>query len=103
MKEKKCSIPEEKAGVEMCSEPSVAYAVTGSTYVNPVTEDGEEHPQMPIGKLGFYTDDPMVFKTRVTEIEADLAEVESGVDDPAKWATSEQFDQELYQQFPWLR
>ena len=103
MGEKKYSDPEENAGVEMCSEPTVAYVATGSGYANTTYEDEEECPQVPVGKLGFYTDDPMVFETRVTEIEADLAEVESGVDDPQKWATSEQFDQELYQQFPWLR
>ena len=95
--------PEENAGVEMCSEPTVAYVATGSGYANTTYEVEEECPQVPVGKLGFYTDDPMVFETRVAEIEADLAEVESGVDDPQKWATSEQFDQELYQQFPWLR
>jgi hypothetical protein len=103
MGEKKYSDPEEKNGVEMCSEPSVSYAATGSGFANTVIDDDEEHPQMPVGKLGFYTDDPMVFETRVSEIESDLAEVESGVDDPQKWATSEQFDQALYQQFPWLR
>lgn len=99
MGEKKYSDPEEKAGVGMCSEPSVAYVGTGRGYANTTYEDEEENPQMPVGKLGFYTDDPMVFETRVAEIEADLAEVELGVDDPQKWATSEQFDQELYQQF----
>ena len=103
MGEKKYSDPEEKVGVEMCSEPSVTYAATGSGYANTTYEDEEENPQIPVGKLGFYTDDPVVFEARVAEIEADLAEVESGVDDPQKWATSEQFDQELYQQFPWLR
>lgn len=103
MGEKKYSDPEENAGVEMCSEPTVAYVATGCGYANTTYEDEEECPQVSVGKLGFYTDDPMVFETRVAEIEADLAEVESGVDDPQKWATSEQFDQELYQQFPWLR
>ena len=100
MGEKKYSDPEEKVGVEMCSEPSVTYAATGSGYANTTYEDEEENPQIPVGKFGFYTDDPVVFEARVAEIEADLAEVESGVDDPQEWATSEQFDQELYQQFP---
>ena len=34
---------------------------------------------IPLGKLGFYTDDPDVFEARIAEIEADMDEVEAGL------------------------
>lgn len=63
----------------------------------------DEVAEVPLGKLGFYTEDLDEFEARVAEIEADLDEVENGNEDPQKWVTSEQFNQELYQEFPWLR
>ena len=92
----------EEGNAVMCGEPAVGYAATGSGYVNTIAKP-EDAPQIPIGRLGFYTDDPDVFETRVAEIEADLDEVEAGYEDPEKWVTSEQFDQELFRQFPWLQ
>ena len=87
----------------MCGEPAVGYASTGSGYLNTMVEQEEDTPQILVGRLGFYTDDPDVFEARVAEIEADLDEVEAGHEDPEKWVTSEQFDQELFRQFPWLQ
>lgn len=84
-----------------CSEPTVSYAATGCGYMNTMVEQ-EDAPQIPVGRLGFYTDNPDVFEARVAEIEADLDEVEAGYEDTEKWVTSEQFDQELFRQFPWL-
>jgi len=88
---------------ELCQEPLVGYAATGSGYANTLVEPEDEAPQIPVGKLGFYTEDPDVFETRIAEIEAELDDVEAGHDDPKKWLTSEQFNQELYRQYPWLR
>ncbi|MBR3013749.1 MAG: hypothetical protein IKH69_01835 [Bacteroidaceae bacterium] len=58
---------------------------------------------IPVGKLGFYTEDPDVFEARIAEIEADMDEVEAGYEDPEKWVSSEQMDEELRKEFPWLR
>lgn len=35
--------------------------------------------------FGFYTDVPEVFEQRVAEIEADMDEVDAGIEDPEKW------------------
>ena len=103
MSEKKYPESVEEERTLMCGEPSASYAATGSGYANSMVEPEEDAPQIPVGRLGFYTDDPEVFEARVAEIEADLDEVEAGYEDSEKWVTSEQFDQELYRQFPWLR
>jgi hypothetical protein len=102
MEEKHYPVIEGEDGTDKCSEPAVGYAATGSGYANTVEQD-EESPQIPVGKLGFYTDNPDEFEARVSEIEADLDEVETGHEDPEKWMTSEQFNQELFRVFPWLQ
>jgi hypothetical protein len=101
MEDKRYPVVDEEESVGMCCEPSSGYAATGSGYVNTLIED--EVAEVPLGKLGFYTEDMDEFEARVAEIEADLDEVENGNEDPQKWVTSEQFNQELYQEFPWLR
>ena len=103
MKENRYSEIEEDRGTDMCCEQPAGYAATGSGYANTLVEPEEDTPQIPVGKLGFYTEDPDVFEARMAEIEADLDEVEAGHDDPEKWVTSEQFDRELHHQYPWLR
>ena len=103
MSEKKYPESVEEDSAVMCGEPAVGYAATGSGYANTIVEQEDDAPQIPVGRLGFYTDDPDVFEARVAEIEADLDEVEAGHEDPEKWVTSEQFDQELFRQFPWLQ
>ena len=103
MKEKSYSEIEEPKGTDMCCEQPVGYAATGSGYANTLVESEEDTPQVPVGKLGFYTKDPNILEARVAEIEADLDEVEAGHEDREKWITSEQFDRELYHQYPWLR
>ena len=50
--------------------------------------------------LDFYTDDPKVFEQRVAEIEADVGEVDAGIENPEKWISSEQMWAELYQKYP---
>ena len=66
-------------------------------------EEDEFLDRIPVGKLGFYTDDPDVFEARMAEIEADLDEVEAGFEDPDKWITSEQMHKDFLKMFPWLR
>ena len=93
MEEKRYPPIEEEYGIDKCCEPTVGYAATGSGYANTITE--EDVPQIPVGKFGFYTEDPDAFEARVAEIENDLDEIESGYEAPDKWMTSEQFNQEL--------
>ncbi len=92
-------------GCMTAEEPSVAYAAreynhSGITYMD---EEAEKIDRIPLGAFGFYTDDPDVFEQRVAEIEADMDEVDAGIEDPEKWITSEQMWAELYQKYPWLR
>ena len=39
----------------------------------------------------------------VEEAIARIEEAEKDLDNPTKWISSEEFDKELYQEFPWLR
>lgn len=87
------------------TEPTVAYAIremnsSGITYMD---EEAEKIDHIPIGMFGFYTDDPEEFEQRVAEIEADMDEVDAGIEDPEKWMSSEQMWANLYQKYPWLR
>ena len=59
----------------------------------------KEH--IPVGELGFYTEDADVFEARMAEIEAELDRAEQG--DESDWGTAEEFDIELRKEFPWLR
>ena len=80
------------------SEPTTSYAATGSGFTNTLMEDEYIDgliDSIPVGKLGFYTEDPDVFEARIAEIEADMDEVEAGFEDPEKWVSSEQMDEEL--------
>ena len=92
-------IIEEETGIDMCCEPVVGYAATGSGYASTLVD--EDVSQMLVDKIGFYTDDPDVFDARIAEIEADVERAERG--DESDWLTAEEFDAELKQEFPWLR
>lgn len=59
----------------------------------------KEH--IPVGKLGFYTEDAEEFEARMAEIEAELDRAEQG--DESDWVTAEDFDIELRKEFPWLK
>ena len=107
MEEKKHPIIEEEDGYGSmaAAEPAVAYAMeshssSGIVYLN---DEAEKIDSIPVGMFGFYTDDPDVFEQRVAEIEADMDEVDAGIEDPEKWISSEQMWTELYQKYPWLR
>ena len=66
-------------------------------------KEAETTDNIPLGMFGFYTDDPEVFNQRVAEIEADMDEIDAGIEDPEKWISSEQMWAELYQKYPWLK
>ena len=100
MEEKRYPVIEEENGADKCCEPPAGYAATGSGYANTLTEQ-EECSQIPIGRLGFYTEDPDVFEARIAEIEAEVERAEQG--DESDWTTAEEFDAELKKEFPWLR
>ena len=107
MEEKKYPAIEEEDGygVMTAAEPFVAYAMkrnvsSGTVYMN---DEAEKIDRIPLGMFGFYTDDPEEFEQRVVEIEADMDEVDAGVEDPEKWISSEQMWAELYRKHPWLR
>ena len=100
------STPEENDyGCLTAEEPAVAYAKkcpvsSGIIYMD---EEAEKIDSIPLGAFEFYTDDPEVFEQHVAEIEADMDEVDAGIEDPEKWISSEQMWTELYQKYPWLR
>ncbi len=88
----------EEENTGKASEPTTSYAATGSGFTNTLMEDEYIDgliDSIPVGKLGFYTEDPDVFEARIAEIEADMDEVEAGFEDPEKWVSSEQMDEEL--------
>ena len=104
MKEKKYPIIEDNQCVT-AAEPAVAYATREhiSCDIAYVDEDAEKFDHIPLGALGFYTNDPEAFEQRVAEIEADMDEVDAGIEDAEKWVSSEQMWADLYQKYPWLR
>ncbi len=106
MDEKRFPIIEEEDGsCVTASEPAVAYAtrVKDSSGIVYMDEEYEKIDRIPLGMFGFYTDDPKVFNQRVAEMEADLDEIDAGIEDPEKWISSEQMWTELYERHPWLR
>ena len=104
MEDKKYPILEDD-GCMSAAEPAVAYATQeqASTGIAYIDEEAEKIDRIPLGMFGFYTDDPEVFEQRVAEIEADMDEVDAGIEDPEKWITPEQMWSDLYQKYPWLR
>ena len=101
MEEKRYPEIEEEEGIGMCCEPEAGYAATGSGYANTWGDSANNVQSIPIGRLGFYTEDPDELDARIAEIEADLERAEQG--DESDWITAEEFDIELKREFPWLR
>ena len=62
----------------------------------------EKIDRIPLGAFGFYTDDPEVFEQRVAEMEADLDEVDAGIEDPEKWIQVDDFWVAMRKEHPWL-
>ena len=57
---------------------------------------------VPLGKYGFYTSDPIEFEQRVAEFEEELDEVDAGIDDPQKWIQVDDFMAAMRKEHPWL-
>ena len=95
---------EEEDGSLTAAEPVIAYATreyghSGITYMG---EEAEKIEQIPLGAFGFYTDDPDVFEQRVAEIEADMDELDAGIEDPEKWIQVDDFWAAMRKEHPWL-
>lgn len=81
------------------SESSVGGAVMSDGRPNAL--DDSVKSQIPLGKLGFHTDDPYELQKRIDEIDASVDRAEHG--DDSEWVTAEEFDRELQREFLWLR
>ena len=98
-------IEEEDSGYGVnATEPALAYATnrpvsSGIVYMN---DEAEKADHIPLGMFGFYTDDPEVFEQRVAEIEADMDEVDAGIEDPEKWIQVDDFWAAMRKEHPWL-
>ena len=106
MEEEKFPIIEEYgSGVTTAAEPAVAYASRdmGTSGISYLDEDAEKIERIPLGKYGFYTDDPDVFEKRVAEMEADLDEVDAGIEEPEKWVQVDDFWAAIIKGHPWLQ
>ena len=57
---------------------------------------------VPLGRYGFYTSDPIVFEQRVAEIEEALDKVDAGIDDPQEWIQVDDFMAAMRKEHPWL-
>ena len=84
---------------DMASEPTGAAAMID--YSETALMESDFH-DFPLGKCGFYTDDPVEFEQRVAMIEADLDEVDAGIDDPQKWIQVDDFMATMRKEHPWL-
>ena len=106
MEEKKYPTIEEEDGYGCmrATEPALAYTTmeqvsSGIAYIG---EEAEKIDRIPLGMFGFYTDDPEVFEQRVAEIEADMDEVDAGIEDPEKWIQVDDFWASMRREHPWL-
>ena len=93
---------EDGSGVMMAAEPAVAVDSRPQASSDIVCSDGEaEH--VPLGMFGFYTDDPEVLEQRIAEIEADMDEIDAGIEDPEKWIEASDFWAAMRKEHPWLQ
>lgn len=65
-----------------------------------MNEEEEKTNRIPLGMFGFYTDDPEVFEQRVAEIEADMDEVDTGIEYPEKRIQVDDFWAAMSRKFP---
>ena len=102
---------EDYYGTLRAEEPAVAYPIQisksfGTGYMDKEKDKSSDrvghHEQTPSGIFGFYTDNPEVFGQRVAEIEADMDEVEAGMENPEKWVEVDNFWTAMKKAHPWL-
>lgn len=84
----------------MVCEPVGSAAI--ADYKQNLYPEDEDLSNVPLGKYGFYTNDPEVFEKRVDEIEASLNEAEFGFDDPNEWIQVDDFMAAMRKEFSWL-
>ena len=84
----------------MAAEPNVGYAATGCGYSNTLLDYQLEESRIPVGKLGFYTENPDELQIRIAEMETSVERAEQG--DESEWLTADEFDKELQREFLWL-
>lgn len=95
MEEMRYHTIDEEEGMDMACEPIAEIANARS--VNGVTEvhdwiDNLDWDRLP--SFGPFTEEEAI--ARIKRAEKDL-------DDPSKWTTADEFDKELFEEFPWLR
>ncbi len=94
---------EDGYGVMTAAEPATACAVhpraTNTVYMR---EKDEIADRTPMGMFGFYTDAPDVLEQRIAEMEADMDEVDAGIEDPEKWIEVNDFWAAMRKEHPWL-
>ena len=97
MEEKKYPKHEEEESVSMVNEP-MAEAVVAS----PQTEDGVTTVHDWIDDLD-WDKFPSLGPFSEEEAIARIEQAEKDLKDSSKWVSSEEFDRQLYEEFPWLR
>ena len=90
---------EEETGRDMCCEPPVGYAATGSGYANTVEADVVDIADSWDPGIGPYNMEDL--NARMDEAEAFIAKAEQG--DWSDWVTESQSRANLYSKYPWLR
>ena len=103
MEEKHYPILEEKKGIGMVSEPAAGAVTAFTTYDGgDVSCDDDVASDEDLDKLDwdrFPSFGPFSEEEAIARIE----EAEKDLDDPSKWVSAEEFDRQLYAEFPWLR
>ncbi len=103
MEKKKYPITEEENHVGMACEPSVGTTAAFSTYdAGSAPYDDDIASDEDLDKLDwdrFPSFGPFSEEEAIARIE----EAEKDLSDPSKWISAEEFDRQLYEEFPWLR
>ena len=100
MEEKRYPVLDEEENIDMCCEPEVGYAATGSGYANTIeaSDDYGISDDWDPG-IGPYTMEEL--NARIDEAEVFIEKAERG--DWSDWVTEEQSRANLYRKYPWLR
>ena len=103
MEEKHYPTFEEEESVGMVSEPAAGAVAAFTTYDGgDATYDDDVASDEDLDKLDwdrFPSFGPFSEEEAIARIE----EAEKDLDDPIKWVSAEEFDRQLYAEFPWLR
>ncbi len=71
-------------------------------YAEPLYSDERELADVPLGKYGFYTNNPEEFEKRIDEIEDSLNKAEYVFDDPQEWIEIDDFMAAMRKEHSWL-